>query len=655
MKLVAAQHHLIGLWWIVLAVSGQTVGQVVMEERSLLQAEQAALQQAVAKVAPAVVQIETFGGLERVDEQVVAEGPTTGTILDEDGWIITSLYALRQQPASILVTLSDGSRLPAKVAARDHSRELALLKIEPSQPLTVAVASNPVELEVGQWCVAVGKTYDPINVTQSVGIISALGRAYGRAVQTDAKVSPINYGGPLVDIHGQVIGILAPVAAGEMLADDGSVLYDSGIGFAVPLVDIRRRLPQLQQGQDVRIGRRESAESQNELAGPVRLTGATPGSPAARAGAVPGDIIVEAQGQTIELLADLRHALAQVDAGETFEFVVERDGQRHRLSCTLRAEIPVYRRRYLGISVEPTDEGLKIVHVSRDSPADRIGLKIGQVLTRCNDQPLTSRDDLAQLLAVADLEIPLRLDYQAATNQPIQQLSVRAEAWPTQLPDFDFPKHSDRSAANPPAAGTAPQWIDLKLADIPNKVQAILPADAAGRMLGLLVLYPEPGELDAERFRATWNQLASDHGWMIVIPTSTDPQAWSRDETELASRLLARLDQQYRIDRSRTVVGGIGVGGQLAILAGLTESQRISGIFTVATRLRPFTPRQPSMPLQTLDFLFVADSPPEPLLDQLTRLGYVAHFLAAPGMDVGKPSTIPLPSISRWLESLGQL
>ena len=205
---------------------------------SLLQAEQNALQQAVAQVAPAVVQIETFGGLDQIDDQSAALGPVTGTIIDPEGWIVTSLYGLRQQPASILVALTDGSRLPARIAARDYAREVAILKIDPPAALAAATASDAGQWQVGQWCAAIGKTYDPQSVTQSYGIISALGRAYGRAVQTDAKVSPINYGGPLVDLQGRVIGILAPVAAGEMLEGDGSMLYDSGIGFAIPLTDI---------------------------------------------------------------------------------------------------------------------------------------------------------------------------------------------------------------------------------------------------------------------------------------------------------------------------------------------------------------------------------------------------------------------------------
>jgi hypothetical protein len=114
-----------GLWlvswlpnWISIA-SGQPNDAVNAELDSspvasadLLGAEEEAFRAAVQNIAQSVVQIETFGGLERVGDELVAEGPTTGTIVDPDGWIISTLYSFRQQPASILVSLPDGQRVP---------------------------------------------------------------------------------------------------------------------------------------------------------------------------------------------------------------------------------------------------------------------------------------------------------------------------------------------------------------------------------------------------------------------------------------------------------------------------------------------------------------------------------------------------------------
>ncbi len=156
----------------------------------LLADEQAAFRAAAGAAAPAVVQIETFGGLERVGREIISEGPTTGTIVHKDGWVISSLYSFRQQPSSILIVLPDGSRAAARIVARDHSRELVLLKVDTKSELPEATPCPPNEVSVGQWVIGLGKTFERDAVSQSVGIVSALDRAYGKAVQTDAKVSP---------------------------------------------------------------------------------------------------------------------------------------------------------------------------------------------------------------------------------------------------------------------------------------------------------------------------------------------------------------------------------------------------------------------------------------------------------------------------------
>ena len=101
---------------------------------------------------------------------------------------------------------------------------------------------------------AVGRTLDSADVNVSVGIISATGRIWGRAIQTDAKISAHNYGGPLVDVRGRVLGILTPMSPTESGARAGSEWYDSGIGFAVPLADVLAVLPKLQAGHDQRGG-----------------------------------------------------------------------------------------------------------------------------------------------------------------------------------------------------------------------------------------------------------------------------------------------------------------------------------------------------------------------------------------------------------------
>jgi S1-C subfamily serine protease len=640
----------------------------------LVEAEEAAFQQAVSRVAASVVQIETFGGLERVGEELIAEGPTTGTIVDAEGWIISSLFSFRQQPASILVSLPNGKRAAARIVARDFSRELALLKVEVPEPLPVAPIAPKDSVIVGGWAVALGKTYDKQSVSQSVGIISAVDRAYGKAIQTDAKVSPINYGGPLIDISGRIIGILSPISPGTFLEGDSSQLYDSGIGFAIPTEDIAQRLSSMKSGADIRSGKLGVVSGdQNELIGPVRISGTAPGSPAAKALMQAGDVIVEAGGQPIKLLAHLKHALGPVDAGQPIDIVVERAGKRIAFSPTLTDEIPVYRRRYLGLRLLEGKSGLEITGVEANSPAGQASLRIGESITHCNGMPLSTKNDLLKILAVAELDQPLQLQLLPVAAQPEtatksetksentsdpktgggvegRTVEVTAMTWPEQIPD-SLPKIDARIEEN-----MATEVVDVVLGDFPNKAFAIIPPLASDRPLGLLVVFPEPGELERTKSQTFWGEFCRDFGWIVAVVNSGNPRGWSREEVELAGRVIGRLDKSYELDKSRTVIAGLGVGGRIALAAALTESSRVSGAMVVGTELARFRWPKQNAPLQSIDFLFVGEAQRfGPITQGLQEMGYVADTLSPNNLDVSKWDTFPAVAIQRWLAGLGRL
>ncbi len=220
---------------------------------------ESAMKAAIAQVAPSVVRIETSGGQDIIvwtDPSSGAPirkvvGPTTGLVVDADGYIISSSFNFANKPTAIFVTVPGKGRSVAKVVAVDQSRMLTLLKADDLKGLTVPKAFPKKEIEVGQWSLAIGRTLNP-NVEQmpsvSAGIVSAVGRIWGRAVQTDAKVSPNNYGGPLVALDGRVMGVLVPASPQGEGDNAGIEWYDSGIGFAIPLDDINRVLAKLKAG-----------------------------------------------------------------------------------------------------------------------------------------------------------------------------------------------------------------------------------------------------------------------------------------------------------------------------------------------------------------------------------------------------------------------
>src|SRR5688572_11468256 len=131
--------------------------------------EERAMKQAIERVAPAVVRIETVGGLEQVGKLLVGTGPTTGLVVSADGYIISSAFNFVQKPASILVSLADGRRAPAKMVATDHSRMLVLLKVD-ADSLPTAEFVPESEMQVGQWAIALGRTFEGDVPNISIGI-----------------------------------------------------------------------------------------------------------------------------------------------------------------------------------------------------------------------------------------------------------------------------------------------------------------------------------------------------------------------------------------------------------------------------------------------------------------------------------------------------
>src|SRR5438552_8321298 len=189
--------------WLALSVrpvAAQAAGQVDLNEL-----QEKAMKAAVQKVAPSVAQIETSGGTEVLSAGPGGTirkgvGPTTGLIVSPDGYIISSAFNFANKPSFIVVAIvGQKERLPAEIVATDQTRMLTLLKVKASG-LPMPVPSPKKDIKVGQWGIAVGRTLDPQSMDRalsvSVGIISAINRIWGKAIQTDAKVSPVNYGGP---------------------------------------------------------------------------------------------------------------------------------------------------------------------------------------------------------------------------------------------------------------------------------------------------------------------------------------------------------------------------------------------------------------------------------------------------------------------------
>src|SRR6185503_21279487 len=129
----------------------------------------------------------------------------TGVVVDPGGYIITSAYNFLNNPPTILVRVAGhaGEPLVATRVATDKSRMLTLIKVE-TKGLPMPAYVPKKDIKEGQFAIALGRALDvkmDKSPAVSVGVISAMGRIWGKCLQTDAKISPINYGGPIVDIQ----------------------------------------------------------------------------------------------------------------------------------------------------------------------------------------------------------------------------------------------------------------------------------------------------------------------------------------------------------------------------------------------------------------------------------------------------------------------
>ena len=366
--------------------------------------EESAFKQAAALVDPSLVRIETVGGLEQVGEVTLGTGPTSGVVVSEDGFVISSSFNFVSKPASILVTLADGRRFPAKLIASDKLKLLTLLKVE-TTGLTPAKPASRETVTVGQWAIALGRTFDLTTPSISVGIVSATNRIWGKAIQTDAKTSPVNYGGALVDIEGRVLGVIAPLSPQGNGETAGVEWYDGGIGFAIPLEDVYGSLDRLKQGKDLLPGLLGISFAGGQSTNvPVVVDRVRYNSPAQQAGLKTNDRIVEANGEKIARVAQLKHVLGRLYGGDSIKLTLQRGDKSLSVEPTLAGELVPYEVPFLGLLPKRTasaEPGVVARHVFANSPAEKAGLLRGDRVVKFNGSDVADARVLSDLVGRA--------------------------------------------------------------------------------------------------------------------------------------------------------------------------------------------------------------------------------------------------------------
>jgi len=290
---------------------------------------------------------------------VPVEGAGSGFVIDTDGHILTNFHVV-QGAQTIEVTLGDQTRYKAKLIGADTRNDIALIQIDTKgKKLTPLPLGDSRNLLVGQRALAIGNPFG-FSSTLTTGIVSALGRTVqtsdttfiDEAIQTDASINRGNSGGPLLDSHGQVIGINSAI-----YSPSGSA---AGIGFAIPINTGRRVAEDL-----IKYGRvrRATLGAEGRALWPelsqalglnvdsgILIERVEPGGPAAQAGIrggdrpgrqglqqlrVGGDVLIAVDGKAVTSQMDLNLMLNRSWPGNTITLTVVRDGKKINIPVKL--------------------------------------------------------------------------------------------------------------------------------------------------------------------------------------------------------------------------------------------------------------------------------------------------------------------------------
>jgi serine protease Do len=359
-------------------------------------------------------------------------GQGSGFIVSNDGIILTNAHVV-QDAQEVVVKLTDRREFRAKVLGSDKSTDVAVLKIDAKNLPTVRLGATK-DLRVGEWVLAIGSPFGFEN-SVSAGVISAKGRSLGPEesrvpfLQTDVAINPGNSGGPLFNARGEVVGINSQIYS----ASGGY----QGLSFAIPVEVANKVRQQIQNGgkvQHARLGVMVQEVNQGfadsfKLERPegALVANVEEGSPAAKAGLRPGDVILSFKGQPIVASGDLPALVDQSSPGDRIAMEVWRGGKREQLTAVLgdandkaarqakNDDSPSAAQGKLGLALRPLQseerrqlgirEGLLIEEVS--GPAARAQVRPGDVLLAVNGTPVQSVEQVRGLLQNAEKSVAL--------------------------------------------------------------------------------------------------------------------------------------------------------------------------------------------------------------------------------------------------------
>ena len=335
----------------------------------------------------------------------------SGVIIHPLGYLATNAHVIRCAE-KINVTMSDGTKLTARVIIADPELDLAILKIDAKdKALPYMLLGRSDDLMVGESVITIG---NPMGYSNSVttGVVSAVDRSldfskshkYSGLIQTDAPINPGNSGGPLLNVNGELIGINTAIRADAQ-----------NIGFAIPIDAVSTQLGRLldfERMNRVNFGAAVS-QKRGDNGDEVVVTDVRQGTPAAEL-LHKGDRLLELNRLPVRQIPDFSIAMMQLAAGQKAEMKLLRDGKTVMASVTLAArQKPDGKNlaiRHFGLTLKnitpemakdlklSTDCGLLVTEVEKGSPADDLGIKPRDVVFQFDRYLLSDLDDLGTIL-----------------------------------------------------------------------------------------------------------------------------------------------------------------------------------------------------------------------------------------------------------------
>lgn len=351
-------------------------------------------------------------------------GAGSGFIIESDGYIITNHHVI-EGADEIIVRLADRREFEAEIIGSDPQSDIALLKINADRLPSLGFGDSN-ELQAGEWVAAIGSPFG-FEQTVTAGIVSAKGRSnnsqqYVPFIQTDVAINRGNSGGPLLNMDGEVVGINSWILSGS-----GGYM---GLSFSIPIETAKNSIHQLRTSGKVSRGllgvvvsqvTREYAEAMNlDRSAGALVTDLNNGGAASRAGIQPGDVILEFDGQPIEVWSDLPPLVGANPPGREVNVLVSRNGDERVFEVTLdalenddeeniqAANASEDQSNALGIVVQAVppeardeqtdfDGGVLVVEVESDV-AYRAGLQRGDVILAINNREIEGVNDFQDIV-----------------------------------------------------------------------------------------------------------------------------------------------------------------------------------------------------------------------------------------------------------------